>query len=313
MISEDNNCYTRLYKRKIESDFGADFVSSLAVSGRLFPLIYICLKHRRIPPLRRNVFVASNLKNDLLKNHRWTLLRSRIELGEDINNYISKKTRNWYDSDYLLYSCNIYHIHLRSSIKGGVGDEVIYAIVKNDSIYVINHGGHHDIFKPGELIEVCENEWPGMHFDLEIDDSDSSTSIDDDFFKQNACDPRLGFNLLKPAAFTDKTSGKVKYISNHKNTALIRYECQEGTWKLPLKCVMAFDYEEKLMYKSMKDVYLNYGTHPDSLELDLENRKYIFKLPTTRGYGDYIIMERDAPRQLTASFPCDEAEINWQL
>ncbi|CAI2482489.1 Uncharacterised protein [Serratia proteamaculans] len=313
MISEDNNCYTRLYKRKIENDFGAEFLNSLGVSDRLFPLVYICLKHRRIPPLKRKVFVASKIEKDLLKNNRWTLLKSRIESGEDINNYISKKTRNWYEYDFLLYSCNIYHIHLRSSIKGGVGDELIYAIFQNESIYVINYGGHHDIFKPGELVEACENEWPGVHFDLEIDDSNSSTSIDNDFFKENACNPRLGFNLLKPAAFTDKKTGKMKYISNHKNTAMISYECQEGTWKLPLKCVMAFDYEEKLMRRSMQDLHSHFGTPPDSLELDLKNREYIFKVPTIRGYGDYIITKQDAPRQLTASFPCDEAEINWQL
>lgn len=313
MISDDNNCYTRLYKRKIESEFGAGFVNSLDVSGRLFPLVYICLKHRRIPPLKRNVFVGSNIEKDLLKNHRWTLLRSRIESGEDINNYISKKTRNWYDSDYLLYSCDIYHIHLRSSIKGGLGDDLIYAIVQNESFYVIHYGNHHDIFKPGELIEACENEWPGVHFALETEDGNSSTSIDSEFFQQNACNPRLGFNLLKPAAFKDKVSGKVKYISNHKNTAIISYECQEGTWKLPLKCVMAFDYEEKLIYKSIREVYSHYGTPPDSLELDLNNRRYLFKIPTTKGNGDYIIMKRDAPIELTASFPCDEAEVNWQL
>ncbi|VUC88157.1 Uncharacterised protein [Raoultella terrigena] len=313
MISEYNNCYTRLYKRKIENDFGPEILNSLGVSDRLFPLVYICLKHRRIPTLKRKVFVASNLEKDLLKNHRWTLLRSRIEAGEDINNYISPKTRNWYESDYLLYSCNIYHIHLRSSIKGGVGDDLIYAIVKNESIYVINLGGHHDIFKPGELIEACENEWPGMHFDLESDDSSSSTLIDNKFFRQNACNPELRFNLLKPAAFTDKTSGKMKYISNHKNTAMISYKYQEETWTLPLKCVMAFTHEEDLMYKFIQDIYSHYRTPPDSLELDLKNRKYIFKVPTIIGHGDYIITKRDAPRQLTASFPCDEAKINWQL
>ncbi len=313
MISEYNNCYTRLYKRKIENDFGAELLNSLGVSDRLFPLVYICLKHRRIPTLKRKVFVASHIEKDLLKNHRWTILKSRIEAGEDINNYVSKKTRNWYESDYLLYSCNIYHIHLRSSIKGGVGDDLIYAIVKNNSIYVINLGRHNDIFKPGELIEACENEWPGMHFDLESDDSKSLISMDNDFFRQNACNPKLGFTLLKPAAFKDKTSGKVKYISNHQNTAMISYESQEGTWNLPLKCVMAFDHEEKLIYKFIKDIYVHYGTFPDSLELDFKNRKYIFKVPTTRGYGDYIITKRDAHRHLTASFPCDEAEINWQL
>lgn len=313
MISYDNNCYTRLYKRKIESEFGTDFVNSLGVSGRIFPLVYICLKHRRIPPLKRNVFVASNIENDLLKNHRWAILRSRIESGADINNYISKKTRNWHDSDYLLYSCDIYHIHLRSSIKGGVGDDLVYAIVKNESLYVIHYGNHHDIFNPGKLIEACENEWPEMHFALETDNDHSSTSIDNEFFKQNASDPRLGFNLLKPATFTDKVSGEKKHISNHKNTAIISYECEDGVWKLPLKCVLAFDHEEKLIHQCIRKIYSYYGTPPDSLELDLKNRVYKFKVPTFKGYGDYNTLQKDVPRELTASFPCDEAEVNWHL
>ncbi|MEQ9998035.1 hypothetical protein [Pectobacterium versatile] len=313
MISENYNCYTRLYKRKLESEFSPDFVTSLGVSDRFFPLVYICLKHRRIPSLKRNVFVASDIEQILLSNPKWKLLKSRIELGEDINNYISKKTREWHNSDYLLYSCNIYHIHLRSSIKGGIGDELIYAIVKNDSLYVIHYGTHNDIFKPGELIKACESEWPGLHFMLETDEDNSSIAPDDELFKHNACDPRLGFTLLKPAAFFDEKSGKMKFISNHQNTATILLESEEGSWNLPFKCAMAFSDEEKLMHHYFFKFHSHYGVYPDSMELDLENRKYIFKLPTLRGYGDYHLTKIDAPEILTASFPSDEAQLNWHL
>lgn len=313
MISDSFNCYTRLYKRKLEGEFGPDFVASLGVSDSLFPLVYICLKHRRIPSLKRNVFVAKNTELELLKNPKWTLLKSRIEQGEDINNYISKKTRKWYESDYLLYSCDIYHIHLRSSIKGGVGDELIYAIIKDDSFYVIHYGIHHDIFQPGELIKACEKEWPGLHFTLDTDENNSSTLLNDDFFKKNASDPRLGFNLLKPATFIDEGSGKLKSISNHRNTAIIPYEYNGEIWKLPFKCVMAFEYEEQLMHHTILKIHREYGVYPDSLELDFDNRNYIFKLPTLRGCGDYLLIKMNAPKRLTASFPSDESKINWHL
>lgn len=313
MISDSYNCYTRLYKRKLEREFGPDFVTSLGVSDRLFPLVYICLKHRRIPPLKRIVFIAKNTELELLKNKKWTLLKSRIEKGEDINNYISKKTRKWYESDYLLYSCDIYHIHLRSSTKGGIGDELIYAIIKDNSFYVVHYGTHHDIFQPGELIKACENEWPGLHFTLDTDENNSWTLLDDEFFKKNASDPRLGFNLLKPAAFLDEHSGELKFISNHSNTAIILFECNGESWKLPFKCVMAFEYEEKLIHSTLLKIYKKYGVFPDSLELDFDNRNYIFKLPTLCGYGDYFSIRKDAPKILTASFPSDEAKLNWHL
>ncbi len=313
MISKSYNCYTRLYKRKLENEFGKDFVASLDVSECLYPLVYACLKHRRIPCMKRKVFVAKNIEESFLVNPKWKLLKKLIELGEDINNYISKKSRVWSDSDYLLYSCGVYHIHLRSSIKGGVGDDLIYAVVKNDSFFVIHYGNHHDIFKPGDLIRLCEKEWPGMHFSIQIDEQNSSVGLDDEFFKRNACDPRLGFNLFRPASFIDEATGEKKFISNHQNTAMINFESEDRKWSLPFKCVMAFDYEQELMYKSFDRLHYNFGVYPDSLELDRENRVYIFKVPTLNGYGDYKLIKLDAPRQLTISFPSDDAEINWQL
>lgn len=313
MFSDNNNCYTRLYKRKLEQEFGTDYVNSLDVSERLFPLVYICLKHRRIPPLRRTVLVSKETEIKLSDNPKWELLKSRIEKGDDINNYVSKKTRKWYESDYLLYSCDIYHIHLRSSKGGGIGDDLIYAIVKNNSLYIIKYGNHHDIFFPGELIKTCEKEWPGLHFELNADEDEFSTYSEHDFFKQNATDPRLGFNLLKPAGFIDEVSGKKKFISNHANTAIIEFKHEEGSWRLPFKCAMAFDYEEKFIYQSMDKIRSVYGVDPDSLELDFKRKAYIFKLPTIKGYGDYLSIGRYAPKTLTASFPSEEANLNWHL
>lgn len=313
MISYNYNCYTRLYKRKLEQEFGADYVSSLDVSERLFPLVYICLKHRRIPSLKRKVLVSKENEVKLSGNPKWKLLKSRIENGDDINNYVSKKTRKWYESDYLLYSCNIYHIHLRSSKAGGIGDELIYAIVRNDSLYIIKYGNHHDIFLPGDLIKECEKEWPGLHFEINVGEGESSTYSDHGFFKQNATDPRLGFNLLKPAGFIDEVSGEKKFISNHANTAIIEFKHEEDSWILPFKCALAFDYEEKLIYKCMDEIKYRLGVYPDSLELDLERRVYIFKVPTAKGYGDYSLIEKHAPKTLTVSFPSDEANLNWHL
>ena len=297
----------------LEQEFGTDYVNSLDVSERLLPLVYICLKHRLIPPLQRTVLVSKETEIKLLGNQKWKILKSRIEKGEDINNYVSKKTRKWYESDYLLYSCNIYHIHLRSSKGGGVGDDLIYAIVKDDSIYVIRYGNHHDIFLPGELIKDCEKQWPGLHFELNEDEGDSSTYLDHDFFKKNATDHRLGFNLLKPAGFIDEISGKKRFISNHANTAIIDFKCDENTWSLPFKCSMAFQDEEIFIHQSMLDIRRWHGVYPDSLELDFERRMYKFKVPTIKGYGDYLLEERPAPKYLTVSFPSDEANLNWHL
>ncbi|MCT2420273.1 hypothetical protein N1689_20695 [Pantoea sp. XY16] len=313
MISVNYNCYTRLYQRKLEQEFGVDYVNSLDVSERLFPLVYICLKHRRIPPLQRNVLASKETELKLSENPKWNLLKSRIEKGEDINGYVSKRTRKWYDSDYLLFSCDIFHIHLRATKGGGIGDDLIYAIVKDDSLYVIRYGNHHDIFLPGELIKDCEKEWPGLHFKLDVDESDSSTFLDHNFFKKNATDHRWGFNLIKPAGFIDEISGKKKFIPNHANSAIVEFKHDDNCWKLPLKCAMAFTCEDDLIHQMMSAIYNTYQVYPDSLELDFERRMYIFKIPTIKGYGNYSLIEWAAPKELTVSFPSEEAKLNWHL
>jgi len=313
MFSNNYNCYTRLYKRKLEQEFGSDYVNALDVSECLFPIVYICLKHRRIPPLQRNVLVSKETELKLSGHPKWNLLKSRIEKGEDINGYVSKNARKWYDSDYLLYSCNIYHIHLRATKGGGIGDDLIYAIVKDDSLYVIRYGNHHDIFLPGELIKDCENQWPGLHFKLDVDEDDSSTFLDHAFYKQNATDDKFKFNLIKPAGFIDEVSGKKKFISNHANTAIVPFEHDEHCWNLPLKCVMAFTYEDQLIHEIISAIYNRYEVYPDSLELDFERRVYIFKIPTIKGYGHYSLIEWTAPERLTVSFPSNEAKLNWHL
>lgn len=299
----NNNFYTRFFKRKLERIFGVDFVNSLDVAGKFLPLVYACLMHRRITPVKRKVYIAKGVASSLLKDPKWEYLKSLVEQGKDINNHLSKNLFRWDKTDFLFYSCGIHHIHLHSSLKGGIRDDLIFAIVTNDSFYVIHRGTHHDIYQLGTLVQICDIEWPGLHFQIETDESNRLTQNDAAFIKNNACNHRMGYNLIRPATFIDKNNGKTKFVFNHVNTHLVSFEFDGNEKMLPLKCVTAFEDVNQLMFKISGQIHKCFGIIPDSLELDFENRLYIFKVPTFKGYGSYYLVKEIAPEYDTLCFP----------
>ena len=318
MFSEDFNCYTRLYERKIVEEFGRELLISMNIPGAIYPLAYACLKHRRISPVKRTVFVASHVSKSWGENKEWLRLKARIESGEDINNFVSKKTRTWDQSDYLLFSCNISHVHLRQSNKGGIGDELVYGIFNKESFYVIHIGTHHEIFKPNELVEICEQEWPGTHFSYRDEDGMNSSPHSEEFFKLNACHPGFNFNLLSPASVTDLETGKTKYLSNHHNTPSIAFSHNDLSWNLPFKCVMAYDHEKQVINWAFNKIFKEYGTYPDSMSLDHHKRCYIFEVPFIGKLNDHIVLKAfyqsvtiKAPKELTISFPSLASGLDW--
>ena len=312
MVSVEYNCFTRLYRRKIIYEFGLDFLMKLDISTRLYPLVYACLKHRLIPRGKRKIHYANGINKLLCNNKDWERLKEKIEKGEDINNYVSKLSKQWDCTDFLLFSCNIYHIHLRKNSEGGIGDDLIFAIIKDDSLYVVRYGNHHDIFSPGELVQICESSWPGLHFNVQIEQEQRGNYTENEFFRQNAMNKKWQFTLFKPIKYIDKITGEYKFVSNHQNTAMIDFNDGDKKWKLPFKCVLAFNYEENLIHNIIRKYYSIYGIAPDSMDLDANTSEYVLKFPSLVGHGNYI-EERISPKKIiTISFPSNGADVNWQ-
>lgn len=233
----------------------------------LMPIIYCCLINRMVSIKPRKIHLSKEFDENI---SGWENIKNIILSGGDINNYMSKRIRNWKENDLLLYSAGITHFHLSKNKSGGIKDELVFGIFTDDDFYGICIGNHNDIYKLDYLLSIVRDQWN----DLLIFLKDYNTGYDEGYFRRNALDRRLQANIISPAG-----------LDNHMHSALIEYCLNGNCLKIPLPVYCAYENEIKIIDKientilfRIKNKFPGYDDVDYFIEVDGVNEKYnVFK------------------------------------
>lgn len=271
------------YQNKIASDFDLDVESINDYKLELSPLIYASLLNKRVTPKPRAVLESHEFSVPEKYQKDWGQLKKLIKEGGDIKKYQSKDIDDWRKVDYLLFSCNITHIHFTSKNGKGTNRELVFGIVTNDEFYALYVGDHNDLYKPELFYEIAESNWPGRLFQ-----SGQGKASRDNYTKRLANDPSHHHNLIKP----------IGTLQGHQHTTLVGIE-NDNLKNISLKSLIAYnnevdylnDLEEKLCRKFGYDI-------PLKLEVDLMRKRYKiriqrpFMLPMEKPFTEAISCSR---------------------
>lgn len=124
---------------------------------------YHSLKRRIISQKPRKVVEAKNFSCPANVLTGYELLKQNIEQGSNLNLYLSRKSVKLNFEDGMFNDWGIQHFHLGTKIDKKINliegtSELLFAIVKNDTIYCIGIYKHGDWSKQ-ELISIIEENW----------------------------------------------------------------------------------------------------------------------------------------------------------
>lgn len=273
----------KIYENKLIKEFNLEISEISNYKRELSPIIYVSLLNKKISPKPRIVIISKEFVVPSKYVNEWINIKSSIESGEDINKYLSKENISWQKVDYLLFSCNITHMHFASRKGGGINNELIFGVATDKEFYVLFVGGHDYLYKPDFLFDIAESNWPDKLFNKT---ESISSSI---YSERQANDPNMQFNLISPI-------GK---LSGHQHTTLVRLQENDGfIQNVPLKSLIAYNNEVKYLNAVENELA---STHGESIKLslyiDFEKKCYRIK----PGIPWSVPYERQFPQVITCS------------
>jgi len=285
-----------IFRKKLMTDFNLDVRRIKDYQPDISPIVYCCLKHRRITPRMRSVILSKKLQeSSWATNAEWMSLKERIENGDDINGYMSKNINDWKAVDYLLYTCNISHFHLHKNKEGGIREHLVFGVFTKDYFYALDIGDHNDLYKADYLVSIASSSWPDLYIfrvKQTADKTESKFNIKE--FKRNANDPNLQYNMIAPTSFVDH-NGQRKELDNHQNTALIGFYLNEiYIGKIPFKVYCAYVNEITYLERLDARLYDEFQAKKMSLEIDAKKKRYSIEIHLRRS----IKISRKIPKKL---------------
>lgn len=272
------------FKRKLISEFKLDIETIENYQPDISPLVYCCLKHKHILPRKRTILLSNEFKmNEMASSEEWRLLRAKIESGDDINGYMSKKNNDWQSIDYLLKSCNITHFHLFKNQQGGIRKWLVFGVFTKEYFYALKIGDHNDLYSADLLVSIAASSWPDLNiFRIRTDSKLEESTFDAGRFKRIANDPRLQFNLFSPVTFTDHNK-KQRELDNHQNTALTNLTLNNiKIGKIPTKVYIAYTNEADYLTDLDTKLYDGYRAKRMSLSINEKKEKYNIEIHRQR-------------------------------
>ena len=155
--------YTNGYDKKpIEENVNKD------INDYLYQLFNF--KYRYIPPDAKNINISKEFditynKLDKKDKDKVDALIEKMRIGKDVNNYQSKslKSAERYKkgkdagySDTMFNMWGINHLHLT---EGGSGNLLLFLMIKNSNIYIIDVETHENIWWNNKFLKIIENNW----------------------------------------------------------------------------------------------------------------------------------------------------------
>jgi hypothetical protein len=265
-----------VFIKKLMDEFKFDVRRIKNYQPDMAPIVYCCLLHRRVAPNPRIVILSKNLQESSWANNKeWISLQERIEKGDDINGFMSKKINDWREIDYLLYTCNISHFHLYKNKDGGIREYLVFGIFTKDFFYALDIGDHNVLYKADYLVSIVSSNWPDLDiFKIKESEGKKEEEFDQKYFKRAANNPNLQYNMIVPTFFIDH-NGKRQELENHQNTALIRFNLNGvDIGNIPFKVYCA--YINEINYLEILDakLYEIYQAQKMSLEIDFKKKIY---------------------------------------
>ena len=139
--------------------------------GRMLEDFFAYL-YRLIPPQKREVFYSKQIKqkiNDKVISEEESKVLFSFEesfrTGKDMNEYLSVKTKDSRNPDFLLYTWHLYHLHLSSKtdMSKNRSNTQLLCIVTGESVYFVDVIVHPkigcDYFDIHHLRTIVENGW----------------------------------------------------------------------------------------------------------------------------------------------------------
>ncbi|MCR4509204.1 hypothetical protein NUV66_07790 [Pseudomonas sp. 32.2.56] len=268
------------FRRKLISEFNLDIKKSENYQPDISPLIYCCIQHKRIAPRKRAILLSNSFKESkMASSEEWRSLRAKIESGDDINGYMSKKVNDWQSIDYLLGSCNITHFHLYKNQDGGTREWLIFGIFTKEHFYALKIGNHNDLYNADALVSITASSWPDLDiFRVRSASETVNSTFDSRFFKKVANDPRLQYNMISPVVFTDH-EGQQRELDNHQNTALTNLTLNNiDIGRIPIMVYIAYANEANYLIDLDARLYDEHRAKRMSLTVNDKRGEYTIEI-----------------------------------
>ena len=272
------------FRKKLLSEFKLDIRESEKFQPDLSPLAYCCILHKRITPRERTVLLSNSFNDgEKADSKEWAELKNKIETGEDINGYMSKKTKDWQSIDYLLSSCNITHFHLHRDQDGGIREWLVFGVFTKETFYALRIGDHNDLYNADTLVSSAASTWPNLDiFRSRATSPHPESTFDSRQFKRIANNPRLQINLLSPVLFTDH-NGQQRELDNHQNTALTNLTLNNvDIGRIPIKVYLAYEYEANYLIDLDARLYDRHRAKRMSLAINDKKGEYNIEIHAQR-------------------------------
>lgn len=276
MINPLSQQWFEYFEKRIHLEFGMNLKEIHGYQPDVAPLVYCCLRHKMVPVKKREVVLSNKLLCEKLdENKNLSKILKLIENGGDINNYMSKNIKDWKSIDYLLYTLNIRHFHLKKDKHGGILKELVFGVFTDKKFYAIEVGDHNDIYKTKELIKIAKESWPDDIFRYIKIENEEVVEFNSNEFKKFANHPSYQFNLIWPAVIVDG-DGISYAMNNHQNTAVVDCTINNINYgKLPFRAWCAYNNEIEYINQIERRIHNEFGQVKSSLEVERKKKIYI--------------------------------------
>ncbi|MFT5716749.1 MAG: hypothetical protein ACI9T7_000927 [Oleiphilaceae bacterium] len=254
----------KLYEKRLVEELGLKPETIEGYSTDISPIVYLSILNKKVSKIPKKIYECSDfiVPEEHLEN--WAKLKRAIENGDDISSYTGKGTENWIKADFLLFSCNVYHLHITSRKGKASNKELVFGVFKKDKFYALYFGDHNDLFSAKMFVDIANKHWPNEIFNpVEKNGSNFYTP-------KLASDPSSHFNLINPAGS----------LNGHQHSNLITMKDESGDIRNVPQHLL-FQYNNEVNYLNNIENKLAGRIRADvnmSLTVDFEQRLYIIKV-----------------------------------
>lgn len=229
-------------------------------------LQYCNLRLRLIKPVPRKIFFSKEFLCPDEHEEALQLLINKIEKGEDLTPYLSKKINDLDSKDYLLNDWGIHHLHLGilendKKISPRTND-LLYVVVKNDNLYLLQVMNHKDFVEPN-LLKILHNNWPEL---IEFYRYLGASSVPN--------------NLSKDEIASSRKNGQIYFIEVAKNAVYCSPGGGYASSRDSLKVVRLSDAIHTTLLKMEDDIKSNFSYHKNLIQniSGYNGKQYIFEV-----------------------------------